>query len=151
MSNTPEAAGTAPDAADSLTAALSGVNVTEDEVLTLNLSVPACLNTPEAEGAPWVVEAYSKNCLNCDALVPSAELDGSSAPCHVSNGNSSCPAGSISIVFIGPRKKLLNQVLAAQESQDPIQVLEAMAKLGDKKVDPEDRAWVMTQAGILRS
>jgi hypothetical protein len=114
-----------------------------------HFELPPCIDTMETTDNPssikLVVEARSTGCLDCTHLVSTGSTE--YTKCHFSAGNTSCPAQSVKIVFVGRRNFFLEKLKAARAKGDPNAILRVMAAL---EVEPLDlKNFVLTNVGLL--
>lgn len=112
-----------------------------------SVEMPSCIEPPTTLNSRFNIKLYDGNCLDCDALVQNGEQVGVELKCHVSKGNTLCPAGSIAMIFTGLREYWLRRLQKAQEASGA-RFLQELNKLQEK--DDDTRDWVLRQLGILR-
>ncbi len=111
--------------------------------------LPICLDTEETTDNPasikLVVEAFNKNCLKCSHLIPEASTEFET--CHFSQGNTSCPAQSVKIVFVGMRQHYVKRLQEARDTQDSNRVLRILAKLEAESLEVKE--YVLRKVGLM--
>lgn len=95
-------------------------------------------------GNAFEVQLYAEACTECKHLIPSAEVK---YDCHFTKGNPYCPAGSIKMVFVGERMRVIHKIRKAMEKKDPNRVLELMQGIADQP--SEFKTAVLQAVGLL--
>lgn len=122
------------------------------ESVKFNITIPDSIEPPLADPGKWTLRLYSGECVDCDALIENAENEGTKKKCHFDNGNTSCPAASVAIVYIGAKVKALKLMTRkreqAQQEGDPAIFFDAFEKLRQTQ-DATVVAYVVKELGIL--
>jgi len=96
------------------------------------------------------LEVWGSGCLTCRALVsndPDLEPMEELPICHFSRGQTGCPAESVSINIVGPRRRVAQQLRQAKERGDVARLTRLMAKLSES--DSSFQHDVLVDAGFI--
>lgn len=96
------------------------------------------------------LEVWGSGCLTCRALVsndPDLEPMEELPICHFSRGQAGCPAESVSINIVGPRRRAAQQLRQAKERGDVARLTRLMAKLAES--DSSFQHDVLVDAGFI--
>lgn len=116
----------------------------------LNVDLPLTMdfqpNVPGTnDGRCFEIRLYGEGCMDCKALVASAEE--TRTDCHFSAGNIYCPAGSMRVVFFGERMRLLQRIRKARSKGDTNRFLGLIGSLEDQDLDTKN--FVLKELGMM--
>lgn len=127
----------------------------DDEVeAVVSVSLPACILMPDdahlaKPDGRWVMRLYSSNCLDCNTLIPSSDVEGTLKKCHHTKGNAWCPGANAVVEFVGAKFQLLRRGREAQASGSPAKVMQFLTKLQDPELDEDVKLFVMRELGFI--